>query len=715
MRPTPALTPADRRKRDARRLRAAIVLGCALALYALLVFPIRHSITDDTYIHLVYAKHFRDGLGLVFNPGQPVYGTTSPLWSLGLGVLGKTGVDLLALARALSILFGALSVVAAARFFRRFLDSWVSEEGYGAGRAELAWAIATIAFAGDAWLVRWSATGMETALATFLVTMGFAGYVGRRPWGNRVFVPAAWWSVAALVRPEAALLIVLLLLRILLSTSLADVKRVRALWVLLPVALVHGPWLLYALWLYHGVVPATLAAKTAGGVSLGQFVDVIVRELKAIAASRGLELVAVIALAPALLSRFWVRRADHFVPIAWMLGLPLLYAARGVPAISRYLVPILPLVVAYAWGAFAWLAASERNRPRLARAGLVAAGVVSIALSLFTWARFVVPQARAFESGVEVTLAGMGRWCREHTPPGTEIAIPDIGAFAYHADRPVVDLAGLVTPAITPLLQRYPYDDLVTNLRFEGVARPPYLVDRADIPRRMLFQSPYATCLMPILVGRVDQRGIAHPEPAYYTLYKIDWIAFDRMQGSIRQASQPPPFGRPWASGSSSVEPEFVGCRVDLSNGKSGWIGIWWGETAGNGNVLDTAARTFTRDLVCEPDKTVTMRWTRAQIDTMRKVALELKLLDLPNPYPPRVEARPGEVRVTAPYFRYRLRIELDGKCREFEWSNNDGEYAIDRDSEAWLRLRAFTQQLDSMVAAHPVIRELPVSHCLYR
>ena len=214
-------------------------------------------------------------------------------------------------------------------------------------------------------------------------------------------------------------------------------------------------------------------------------------------------------------------------------------ALRGVPAISRYLVPILPVLLAYAWSTFAWLAATERRRPRVAVTGLVVAGMLSLVAGLYTYGRYVVPQALAFRSGVEVVLAGLGRWCRDNTPPGTEIAIPDLGAFGYYADRPVVDLAGLVTPAITPLLRRYPYDDLVTNLRVEGVARPPYLIDRADMPRRMLFQSPYATVLTPILVGRVDQRGISYPEPAYYTLYKIDWVAFDRMEGSVRQAAVP--------------------------------------------------------------------------------------------------------------------------------------------------------------------------------
>jgi len=741
-----------------RLMRAIGVVVLALVLYAALAWPLRHSITDDTYIHLVYAKHFRDGQGLVFNPGQGVYGTTSPLWSLGLGVLGKTGIDLLALAHGLALLFGALTIVATALFLRRFMESWVTGSGYGSGRAELAWALAVVAFGADAWLVRWSATGMETALAAFLVTGGFAAYVGRRPWGNRVLVPAAWWAVASLVRPEAALLILLLLARILLSSSLRSVKLVRAGWALLPVAIVHGPWILYALVVYHTPLPATLAAKTAGGAGLGMFVDVMVRELKALAASRAVELVALIALAPLLVSRFVVRRADHFVPLLWLVGLPLLYAARGVPAISRYLVPVLPVLLAYAWSTFAFLAASERRRPALAVAGLVVAGMLSLGAGLYTYVRFVVPQALAFRSGVEVVLAGMGRWCRDHTPPATEIAIPDIGAFGYYADRPVVDLAGLVTPAITPLLRRYPYDDLVTNLRFEGVARPSYLIDRADMPRRMLFQSPYATVLTPILVGRVDQRGIAHPEPAYYTLYRIDWVAFDRMEGSIRQAMgasvhhpplkqvlgnatmQPSHFlrnsrramdRRALSAGELNFVPPALARSEDRLTAVAPSFAIRWGHD--KGMRLDTAKGTYTVDLVIDPDTTIAMPWTDTQLDTLRRAVIDLRLFELPSPHPEIVPLSGGEEVLIRPSFVHSLDIEIDGKHKHFSWTYDSGGGGVPRDADGWERLMAyngggvprqpdewrrlmqFTALLRNFIARNPAMRQAPPPRGLYQ
>src|SRR5439155_12684775 len=56
-------------------------LALALALVAALMVPLRGYLTDDTFIHLQYARHLAAGQGLVFNLGERVYGCTSPLWA----------------------------------------------------------------------------------------------------------------------------------------------------------------------------------------------------------------------------------------------------------------------------------------------------------------------------------------------------------------------------------------------------------------------------------------------------------------------------------------------------------------------------------------------------------------------------------------------------------------------------------------------------------
>ena len=540
----PALAPAARARRRDRWVRGGLVLLVAGAMHLALVFSLGDAITDDTYIHLQYAKHFRDGHGLVFNPGERVFGTTSPLWSLGLGALGLTGLGLEGLARTLSIVFGLAAIAAVATALRRFLAATVSPHGFAAGRAEIAWACGVLAFAADAWLVRWSATGMETSCGVFLVAAGFAAYFARRPWGNRVWLPALWWSIASLVRPEAALLVVLLVARVLLARGPFRPRFERALVVLAVAVAVQAPWLAYALTFYGTLWPATLSAKTAGGTGVDVFFISLLRQAQALLPPRAVEAFALLALLPPLAFTLWRRRAEHFLPLAWLVVVPLAYALRGVHPISRYLLPLSPVLIFYGWGALAALAAAERRHPGRAVAILVGALALSLGVNLFIHVAWVVPHARTLSADVRTTLGGYGAWAREHTPEGTPFAIPDIGYFAWVADRPVVDLAGLVTPAITPLIREFGNSEegsLVPHLRFESAARPAYLIDRASRPRRLLDESPYAVCLEVIELpevgeGRVRARGLRHPESAYYTLYRIDWAAFDRMVLEERRA-----------------------------------------------------------------------------------------------------------------------------------------------------------------------------------
>ena len=42
---------------------------------------LRTHVTDDTYVHLQYARHLAQGTGPVFHSGEHVYSCTSPLWA----------------------------------------------------------------------------------------------------------------------------------------------------------------------------------------------------------------------------------------------------------------------------------------------------------------------------------------------------------------------------------------------------------------------------------------------------------------------------------------------------------------------------------------------------------------------------------------------------------------------------------------------------------
>src|SRR6185369_16193760 len=242
--------------------RAALLL--ALLLTASLAWPLRHYVTDDTYIHLRYAQQLARGEGFVFNTGERVYGTTSPLWVLVLAEAMALGVDgLLA-----SKLLGAVATLAALLLWwalvRRTLDSrWLR-------------ACATVAWAGHAWMLRWSLSGMETPLAVCLVLAGCVAFTASRPWGARAGVASLLWALAGLARPECALLLPLWALLLLLDHGwpAGIAVAARTLW---PGTLVLGGWLAFAWGWFGRIWPNTLAAKAAGGEGLAYHVEQLAR------------------------------------------------------------------------------------------------------------------------------------------------------------------------------------------------------------------------------------------------------------------------------------------------------------------------------------------------------------------------------------------------------------------------------------------------------
>jgi hypothetical protein len=51
---------------------------------------------------------------------------------------------------------------------------------------------------------------------------------------------------------------------------------------------------------------------------------------------------------------------------------------------------------------------------------------------------------------IEAMQVHLGHWVLRHTPPTARLAVNDVGAIAYISRREIVDVMGLVTPAIIP-------------------------------------------------------------------------------------------------------------------------------------------------------------------------------------------------------------------------------------------------------------------------
>src|SRR5439155_16112716 len=182
------------------------------------------------------------------------------------------------------------------------------------------------------------------------------------------------------------------------------------------------------------------------------------RQARIVAATDGL---LVVLLGAALIfggRRMWPGGAakQRLVPWAWVLALPVLYTVRGVPVLSRYLLPLLPVLAWLAWRAAEhwWIGEFdvEPSPTRMRRAAILGAAVAALVVvqNLVVYRTTVLPQVTSFSAGLEHSLMRWGRWFGEHSSENAQIAAPDIGAIGYYSQRRVLDLAGLVSPRMIP-------------------------------------------------------------------------------------------------------------------------------------------------------------------------------------------------------------------------------------------------------------------------
>jgi hypothetical protein len=494
-----------------RRGDYAVIAACIM-LFAALSLPLAGSMIDDTYIHLQYARNLALDGQLAFNRGVPSYGATSPLWVAILAVLYRAGLDITVWCRILSWVSGAALVALLYRIVLR-LD----------GRRAVAASAAAIV-ACEAWLLRWSSTGMETPLAALVVLWCLSASLDADSGARGAVRFGLALMLAVLARPEAMLLVPLAAVSFALAPGGVPWRR-RFAW-----AAVFVP--LLAVWLvmihrHTGTyLPLTAGAKQ-GRVLFGtQMLRAALVPMKIIGATALLPVAAAIALLAVRLLR------DRKLPAGcpgcypggvllgalWGIALPAIYIIFDFHVLSRYLVPVIPALVAA--GAIAFARIVERRSPRRMRAALAVFAAAACLQSALFYAIVVVGPTRSFTRGLESTLVPIGRRIARTAPAGAVVATPDIGAIGWYSDHPVLDLGGLVTPRINEMRRTIDVQAIIDEGLYLDM-RPSYLVDRSPAGERFSGTAVRGVLFEPLMSATMPLLGIRQPEPVTYTLYRL--------------------------------------------------------------------------------------------------------------------------------------------------------------------------------------------------
>ncbi|MDM8526589.1 hypothetical protein QUF58_00140 [Anaerolineales bacterium HSG24] len=493
--------------------------------YSFVGFPL-----DDAWIHQTYARNLAQTGQLAFVPGVPSAGSTAPLWSLLLSVGYLLGLPYLWWAYGLGLLFLALTGWTMSRLTERLFPEhgWL---GLAVGlfcifEWHMVWAatsgMETILFV---WLSVWL---VERYTGSAGILSAPDSQVGCLPQWNYSLSDKDFHSdgqtsktlyfslgliggLLILTRPEGAGLVGLIGLDVAYcwwsdkfpqrggnQPIPRDWIRLAWSWGLIigGMAILLLPYIAFHFQLTGKPFPNTFYAKQAeyGSIlatyplwwrlfgSFGEQVESVQGVFRVVFIGPQL------LLLPGLVYGAWLtvteRRHNLAIIWLWWISFLLLYGFRLAVTYQhgRYQIPaIVWIVLLGLWGSsrlWGWgIRRSHSETLKISKTFRVYQRVFGqvIALSLpILLITFLLIGAQAYSRDVrfiETEMVNVAKWLDQHVEPDAVLAVHDIGAIGYFSPRPMIDLAGLITPAVIPIMR-----DEAALLIFMQTEQADYLV-----------------------------------------------------------------------------------------------------------------------------------------------------------------------------------------------------------------------------------------------
>ena len=444
-----------------RRLWVMLAAGIGLALF--LGMAARNGLgfpLDDAWIHQTYARNLARNGRLEFTPGVSSAGSTAPLWTSLLAVGYLLRLPYLFWA---NLLGGLCLVWLGWSGMKLWRTLWLAQ-------AERDWLAGIVLVL--TWPLLWAAaSGMETL---FFAAMGlqivawYAMAARESPSWQNVARLGFFAGLLILIRPDGlGLLLLVVVGLLLLPGSPAGRLRRGGLFVgtaVLPLL----PYFLFNFLTSGTIWPNTSYAKQVEyAAALAQpFMERVAQLLYLslggpAAGWRGMSSPHLLLL-PGLIVAVWQalkadwaqRRRFYLLALLWAGGHVFLYVCR-LPVTfqhGRYLMPIMPVWVIY--GLAGWVLVLLYNSSESTRTLWLGQQVARLSFT-FIGLFFLLQGALAFATDVAIVegeMVTVAEWLADNTPPGALVASHDIGAIGYFAERPLLDLAGLISPEIIQLL-----------------------------------------------------------------------------------------------------------------------------------------------------------------------------------------------------------------------------------------------------------------------
>lgn len=448
---------------------------------------------DDAYITFRYAENLAHGFGFTFNPGDPpVQGTTTPLFTILLAVAASLRMSVPETAAIIGAVCHGITVVVLGRLVSLLLDR---RAGF---------------FVATLYAISFPAmniSGMETPLYTLLIVLSFYA-MATHNWNTAFFLA----GLTTLVRIDGALVVVILLGAYAIQVRSFPVRPAVI------YTLIVLPWFIFAYLTFGGLLPNSFMAKLAFEPNVsGRFSPLGYFTL--FGYFFGLDPFVFIAPFVVLGTIGAWRRAPIRPLLTYFVAYLAAYTFAMLPPQTWYYTPTLAFIYVCLYVGVqdvvtALSVAFKNDRVQAFQRLAVWSFVLLFAVNLLQDTLLQVWQDPFGRSALyDDVHYQAGMWLAENAQDGQVLAAKEIGLVGYYSNLKVVDILGLVTPDVIPLLRNRQYGQVIE------VFQPDY-VFIGDAPWDVVTQpilqlSTFATQYEPVF-GQV----IGSPAQYNYTLYR---------------------------------------------------------------------------------------------------------------------------------------------------------------------------------------------------
>lgn len=401
---------------------------------------------DDAFITFRFAENIATGNGFVYNIGERVLGTTTPLFTLIMAFFSLLRIPPIYAALIINSISSGITVFLIYRLAVKLEF----------GRLAYLPAVMLLCFPR---LLVTDTGGMETAFFTMLVTAAlYYNAHGQLP------PMLAFASLAALTRPEGFILLFIVCMYRVFTKTILLLKLS-----FIPIAII-GPWVLFS-WRYFGSpIPHSIPAKLAlyshfGTMSVFDNINFVLN------LNHPLGSLLTVLCFIGIIYLFAANRYG-ICEMVWIVALIDFLAISKTHLFLWYVSPLYPYYFLFVTGGLIYLMKTTsyfKNRIPATAPYII----ITVTIALLYSSATMHEHYSAQQETLDRIHKSIGLYLAEHVGDDEIVAAEDIGYMGYYSGKKILDRDGLVSPEAVPYNRDEEYFALINDQKPEWVVADP--------------------------------------------------------------------------------------------------------------------------------------------------------------------------------------------------------------------------------------------------